>query len=57
MKTKDFWEHFLRGGKKYGVDLSDFHDFFRESIFKERLDVISLRPPILDNMASRADCS
>jgi glycosyltransferase involved in cell wall biosynthesis len=56
MKTKDFWEHFLRGGKKYGVDLSDFHDFFREHVFKERLDVISLRPPILDKMASRADC-
>jgi glycosyltransferase involved in cell wall biosynthesis len=37
-KTKGFWEHFLRGGKKYDVDLSEFHDYFRESIFKERLE-------------------
>jgi glycosyltransferase involved in cell wall biosynthesis len=35
LKTKDFWEHFLRGGRKYGIDLSDFHSFFRESIFKD----------------------
>jgi glycosyltransferase involved in cell wall biosynthesis len=33
MRTKGFWEHFLRGGRKYGVDLSDFHAFFRESLF------------------------
>jgi glycosyltransferase involved in cell wall biosynthesis len=38
MKTKGFWEHFLRGGTKYGVDLSDFHSFFRESIFKDPLE-------------------
>jgi glycosyltransferase involved in cell wall biosynthesis len=35
MRTSGFWEHFLRGGRKYGVDLSDFHCFFRESIFQE----------------------
>jgi len=35
MRTNGFWEHFLRGGRKYGVDLSDFHSFFRESIFQE----------------------
>jgi glycosyltransferase involved in cell wall biosynthesis len=35
MRTHGFWEHFLRGGKKYGVDLSDFHPFFRASLFQE----------------------
>ena len=34
-RTHGFWEHFLRGGRKYGVDLSDFHSFFRESLFRE----------------------
>jgi glycosyltransferase involved in cell wall biosynthesis len=33
-RSQGFWEHFLRGGKKYGVDLSDFHAFFRESLFQ-----------------------
>jgi glycosyltransferase involved in cell wall biosynthesis len=35
MRTNGFWENFFRGGRKYGVDLSDFHGFFRESLFQE----------------------
>jgi GT2 family glycosyltransferase len=31
-KTPGFWEHFLRGGQRYGVDLTDFEERLAESM-------------------------
>ena len=31
-KTPGFWEHFRRGGEKYGVDLAEFEERLAESL-------------------------
>ncbi len=30
--TKEFWDNFWRGGRRYGVDLTNFDEYFRQSI-------------------------
>jgi glycosyltransferase involved in cell wall biosynthesis len=34
--SREFWENFWRGGRKYGVDLTSFDEYFRRSIFEAR---------------------